>query len=506
MMSTRPSTPKKKRQTNRSLAIGSIRGRLLLASVVTIFLTAMVISVASVAISLRNGRREAVERLELVAELKGVEIDEWVRQVSSTLARPLQQAPESSIVDTELSDVVTTFLDNPAGSEARTNAYESLAYNLGLWLQQVDQYEVILVMDRDGQVLASTDPLMEGQFLADDPLFQEGTLGSYLAPLSYSQPQGRATTFTSRPIYGEFGRLLGVVAATVDASTLDRVMRLRERASLGESGESYLVGADRSMVTNSRFAEAGTTVDTRGVAAAIEAGQPEEGAGRYDVAATEMVGSGSYRNYGNTRVIGVYRWIPDMQSALMVEQSRAEVFRAIYGAVLLNGIVALISALLAGAISLSMARGISDRLAGLVEAASEIAAGNLERTAQVGRRDEIGTLAEAFNTMTARLRGLIGSLEQRVEERTRDLQRRARQIEAAAEVARDATAIRDVDTLLNETVDLVSERFGFYHAGIFLVDDPGEFAVLRAASSEGGQGMLERGHRLRVGQVGIVGY
>ncbi|MGD2148603.1 MAG: response regulator, partial [Anaerolineae bacterium] len=45
-----------------------------------------------------------------------------------------------------------------------------------------------------------------------------------------------------------------------------------------------------------------------------------------------------------------------------------------------------------------------------------------------------------------------------------------------------------------------------YHAGIFLVDDPGEFAVLRAASSEGGQGMLERGHRLRVGQVGIVGY
>jgi signal transduction histidine kinase/DNA-binding response OmpR family regulator len=63
-----------------------------------------------------------------------------------------------------------------------------------------------------------------------------------------------------------------------------------------------------------------------------------------------------------------------------------------------------------------------------------------------------------------------------------------------------------VDELLDEAVHLVSERFGFYHAGIFLVDDEREYAVLRAASSEGGQTMLDRGHRLRVGEVGIVGY
>jgi GAF domain-containing protein len=52
---------------------------------------------------------------------------------------------------------------------------------------------------------------------------------------------------------------------------------------------------------------------------------------------------------------------------------------------------------------------------------------------------------------------------------------------------------------------VVSEQFGFYHTGIFLLDERGEYAVLQAANSRGGQEMLKRGHRLRVGATGIVG-
>ena len=120
--------------------------------------------------------------------------------------------------------------------------------------------------------------------------------------------------------------------------------------------------------------------------------------------------------------------------------------------------------------------------------------------------DEIEELGDEFNKMADELAGLIGGLEQQVTERTADLERRTVQLEAAAEVAREATAIRDVDQLLDETVHLISERFGFYHAGVFLVDDAREYAVLRAVSSEGGRRMLERGHKLAVGKVGMVGY
>ncbi len=87
-----------------------------------------------------------------------------------------------------------------------------------------------------------------------------------------------------------------------------------------------------------------------------------------------------------------------------------------------------------------------------------------------------------------------------------ETQQRAAQLAAASEVARESTSILDVDQLLHETVDLISEQFDFYHAGVFLLDDHKEYAILRAASSEGGKRMLTRGHKLPVGKVGIVGY
>jgi len=93
-----------------------------------------------------------------------------------------------------------------------------------------------------------------------------------------------------------------------------------------------------------------------------------------------------------------------------------------------------------------------------------------------------------------------------LEDRTRELARRTRYLEATAEVARDAASVLDLQELLSRVVALVSERFGFYHTGIFLLDPAGEWAILQAASSEGGQRMLVRGHRLRVGAEGIVGY
>jgi PAS domain S-box-containing protein len=86
------------------------------------------------------------------------------------------------------------------------------------------------------------------------------------------------------------------------------------------------------------------------------------------------------------------------------------------------------------------------------------------------------------------------------------LRRRAIHLQAVAEVAREATAILDVQQLLDRVAHLVSEGFDFYHTGVFLLDELGQRAVLRAASSEGGRRMLERGHQLPVGEIGIVGY
>ncbi|MBN1487226.1 MAG: GAF domain-containing protein [Anaerolineae bacterium] len=86
------------------------------------------------------------------------------------------------------------------------------------------------------------------------------------------------------------------------------------------------------------------------------------------------------------------------------------------------------------------------------------------------------------------------------------LQERATALETTALVAQDVASVLELQELLTRVVELISDRFEFYHAGIFLLDPLGEWAVLQAASSAGGQRMLENHHRLRVGHEGTVGY
>lgn len=93
-----------------------------------------------------------------------------------------------------------------------------------------------------------------------------------------------------------------------------------------------------------------------------------------------------------------------------------------------------------------------------------------------------------------------------LKEYTATVERRTRYLEAAAEVGQAATSIYNLEELLPQVVNFISERFGFYQTGIFLLDDAGEYAILRAASSEGGRRMLARNHRLKVRAEGIVGY
>jgi len=95
---------------------------------------------------------------------------------------------------------------------------------------------------------------------------------------------------------------------------------------------------------------------------------------------------------------------------------------------------------------------------------------------------------------------------QQLEQHMHALQRRVTQLQVAADVARDAATLREMDVLLNRAADMIRERFGYYHAGIFMVDERGQYAVLKAATGEAGKKMIESGHQLKVGEVGIVGY
>ncbi|MBN1582505.1 MAG: GAF domain-containing protein [Anaerolineae bacterium] len=150
-------------------------------------------------------------------------------------------------------------------------------------------------------------------------------------------------------------------------------------------------------------------------------------------------------------------------------------------------------------------------LRSLTATANDISAGNLERVAPVESEDEIGTLARAFNSMTAQLRDLIGDLEENVRDRTAMLERRSDMLQASSDVGRTVASILDREQLLSQVVESIRERFSLYYVGLFLVDEagvlgePGEWALLRAGTGQAGQAMLEREIRIQVGE-GVPGW
>ncbi|GIV66201.1 MAG: GAF domain-containing protein [Chloroflexota bacterium] len=109
-------------------------------------------------------------------------------------------------------------------------------------------------------------------------------------------------------------------------------------------------------------------------------------------------------------------------------------------------------------------------------------------------------------TLTMQLNAARLNLEKNVEERTAALQRRLNQIRTAAEIARAVNTFLDPETLLQQSVDLIQKEFDLYYAGIFLIDERGEFAVLKAGTGDAGRQMIAAGHKLAVGSNSMIGW
>jgi GAF domain-containing protein len=113
---------------------------------------------------------------------------------------------------------------------------------------------------------------------------------------------------------------------------------------------------------------------------------------------------------------------------------------------------------------------------------------------------------ELSQSLLEELREERATLEERVQDRTLSLDKRTAQLRAVADVGKSITSFRNLSELLQQTTQLIYKNFGYYHAGIFLLDEHGEYAVLAAANSDGGKRMLERKHQLKAGDTSIVGY
>lgn len=170
------------------------------------------------------------------------------------------------------------------------------------------------------------------------------------------------------------------------------------------------------------------------------------------------------------------------------------------------GIYLLYTLLVAGLTSIFLSGNLIGPIHQLQKLIASFRKGELDKSINIKTGDEIEDVAHSFTQLAHELNKTQQDLEGSMAQRARDLELRAFQLQIAAQIAQDTAAARNLEELLSRTVNMIKERFNFYYVGIFLIDDNHEFSVLRAATGEAGKTQLQRGYRLRVGEVGIITY
>ena len=156
--------------------------------------------------------------------------------------------------------------------------------------------------------------------------------------------------------------------------------------------------------------------------------------------------------------------------------------------------------------SVLLANYLAKPIVNLRDMANQMSQGKFDAHIEnIPRIRELAELSLNLNKMTDNLRELIDDLEQRVAERTAGLTKKTDQLRAASYIARQTADVQDLSGILELVVDLVTRQFGYYQAGIFLMNEAGNEAVLQAASSEGGKRMVERGYAVEIGSQNVVG-
>jgi signal transduction histidine kinase len=130
---------------------------------------------------------------------------------------------------------------------------------------------------------------------------------------------------------------------------------------------------------------------------------------------------------------------------------------------------------------------------------------------KVTRRDELGRPLVVSGTQIdisrrVQMEAALREANSMLDNYSRELEHRARLLTAASEIARNATGILDRDSLGQLAVDHIAAEFGLYYAGLFLVDEATNRAVLHAGAGEAGRQMLAAQHSLEIGETSMIGW
>ena len=448
----------------RKIDIRTIKARLLISFIIIAVVPMVIVAGVATTSVIRGTENNAIDLLTVVLNLKVTAIHTWIDNLQQIMRQDFDVAADN--------DSLLGLLESEPGS-TRFNEYgNDIQKRLEISLKTTPDFVDYLILDRNGLIRISTDPSYAGVNISQESYIRDAlSIHSYNRIIDIPDLGGKVLLITE-PILNQMNTPAGLKVGIANLDKLTQIMG--EGDVMGETGEAYLVASDLTLLTESRFPgypTGETKILTRGGLDAI--------LGKQD-------GTGTYDNYTGTEILAAYHWLGDLDVAIFAEQSRSELFSPVLGTTLIIMLVSIF--LIAGAVifGLSISNSIGKPLAELTSVSQRIATGELDLVATVEKRqDEISDLADAFNKMTQQLRIFINDLERQVQSRTTEYETRNAQLLAASQLGNAITSFLDTDELVQQSVNLIQEKFSMYYVGLFLLDETHTLATLKR-----GQGIL----------------
>jgi anti-anti-sigma regulatory factor/HAMP domain-containing protein len=461
-----------------------IRWQLIAAFVLLAIIPAILIEAIGSSLSRNEAQAQIFHQLESVADLKRDQIEGWISGSTTALA---------FLASDPVRDRLIAYAKLSAPSADQQRAIDQLLSQAIAPASAADEhltrFQNLFVYLPAGQIVAASDEALHGRTVVRQPYFKPSLTSEYIQPPYYAPGSNELIMIVTRRLIDSQGQLVAILGGQLDLTILGDVMLAR--SGLGDSGETYLVSQESHyLLTPSRFEGYPLTRAYR-----------SEG---IDRALQGENGAATYANYRDppSPVMGVYRWVPELRAALLAETTTAEALATVDQTQRLSTIVMLSTCLIALLIGLLIATRLARPIAALTRVAARITGGELDQRAEINQQNEIGVLAAGFNVMTTRLQQNVQGLEQRVAERTVELQQALDQQDATLNELREAIQTRET---LERTIQELSSPVLPVLDGVLVMPLIGVIDTERAALLVGALLAAIEQHQARIVLMDVTG-
>ncbi|XOU94986.1 MAG: cache domain-containing protein [Candidatus Kerfeldbacteria bacterium] len=281
------------------------------------------------------------------------------------------------------------------------------------------KFKHIEITNPRGQIIISTLKHIVGNDISDKDYFLKGKKDYTISNLEKGETED-VLLHTSGPLILD-GEFLGVVAVASDGATLTNA--ISSHTGLGETGEIYLLNNDYLMLTSSRLVDdvfLNQKVDTLNSRSCFAtAGLDEHKREELNISHRII---DTFQDYRGVDVLGSHVYISQMDWCLLAEIDESEALDSTRQLLFFSIIRSLIVLFIFFIVTYLIARLVTNPILVLYHGTEAIEKGNLNYKVGTNSKDEIGQLSRSFDKMTASIKKSRSNINQKVEERTKDLE------------------------------------------------------------------------------------